>query len=110
MELLSAKFGSDFNSVQLVGYLPEGLVEENNLYVGMNWHSDDEQYLSGVGKENLNEIDIATLNIFTSRDDNMWCFNVRPKGKYTYTICTRNLYFPSLLGTLYLHDYTRYSY
>jgi hypothetical protein len=80
MEFLSDKFKINFNSVQIVVYPPDGIIEEANHFVGMNWHADDEQYLSGPNKEQLDEIAIATLNIFSSTEDTHWCFNVRPKG------------------------------
>jgi exonuclease III len=80
MEMLGNKLGVAFNSVQIVAYIPEGLVEEDSQFVGMNWHADDEQYLSGEHKQHLDEVAIGTLNFFTSNEDIEWNFNVRPKG------------------------------
>ena len=43
MEVLSKKFQYDFNSVQLVAYIPDGLIQETaNKVVGMDYHLDDE--------------------------------------------------------------------
>ena len=81
MELLAAKFGQPFNSVQMVVYTPGGVVEQDGVVVGMNFHSDDEQYLSGDCKQYINNIAIASLNLFTDTDE--WVFNVCSKGKIT---------------------------
>ena len=80
MEVLSKKLQYDFNSVQLVAYIPDGLIQESShKVVGMDYHSDDEQYLSGNNMELLSEIAVATLNIFTLADDHNWKFSVCPK-------------------------------
>ena len=82
MEQLSVKFHTMFNSVQMVVYIPKALVEEEGSSVGMNWHSDDEQYLFGPNREFIDDIAIATLNIFTSPEDKCWFFNMQQKGIY----------------------------
>ena len=81
MELVSKKFHYDFNCIQLVAYMPDGLVQEGpNKVVGMNYHADDEQYLSGTNMELLQQIAVATLNVFTSAEDNTWKFCVHPQN------------------------------
>lgn len=90
MEFLSVKFGITFNSVQMVAYTPDGVAKEGNICVGMNWHADDEQYLTGPNKEHIANVAIATLNVFTLPADKTWFFNVRPKGIHIHSLLHTN--------------------
>ena len=100
MEFMSQKFQYAFNCVQLVAYVPEGLVKEGpNKFVGMNFHADNKQYLSGSNMEFLPHIAVATLNIYTSLEDNNWKFIVQPK--VTHHLQHDKFSFPLAHGDVY---------
>ena len=100
MELISNHLKYDFNCVQMVAYMPSAVIHESEqCVVGMNYHSDDEQYLSGEQQHLVDSIVVATLNVFTCETDTNWQFNIRKKGgpshtgiAHSFLVCNGDIY------------------
>ena len=79
MEALSYHWDERYNSVQMVALVPNACVDNGDKYFGMDFHSDSEQYLSGLNKEYLDDITVTSLNLFTDSKDEKWSLLIKAK-------------------------------